>query len=61
MKDTMSYQKSQDEEALLIIKVLAMVTQHLPKKQYKAIPMNVILLRLSVPIVIARWGLLFTF
>ena len=45
---------------LLVIQLLAIFTEHFPKKEYKVIPMNVVLLALSVFIIIGRWGL-FTF
>jgi len=39
---------------LTIIQVLAIFTEHLPKKEYKAIPMNVVLLLLSLFVFIGR-------
>jgi uncharacterized membrane protein YphA (DoxX/SURF4 family) len=45
---------------LALIQVLAIATEHLPKKEYNVIPMNIVLLALSVFVVIGHWGL-FTF
>ena len=42
---------------LTLIQLLAIFTEHLPKKEYNIIPMNVVLLALSVFIVIGRWVL----
>ena len=42
-----------------IIQLLAITTEHLPKKEYQVLPMNVVLLALSVIVVIGRWSLLF--
>ena len=40
---------------LTLIQLLAIFTEHLPKKEYNIIPMNVVLLALSVFVVIGRW------
>jgi len=45
---------------LTVIQVLAITTEHLPKKEYTVIPVNIILLALSVFIVIGRWNLFFS-
>jgi uncharacterized membrane protein YphA (DoxX/SURF4 family) len=43
---------------LALIQLLAIFTVHLPKKEYKALPTNIILLVLAVFVAIGRWGLL---
>jgi len=42
---------------LAIIQILAIFSEHLPKKEYNVIPMNIVLLALAVFIVWGRWGL----
>ena len=42
---------------LALIQLLAIFTEHLPKKEYNIIPMNIILLALSAFVVIGRWVL----
>ena len=42
---------------LALIQLLAIFTEHLPKKEYNIIPMNVVLLALAVFVVIGRWVL----
>lgn len=42
---------------LMLIQALAIFTEHLPKKEYNIIPMNLVLLALSVFVVIGRWTL----
>lgn len=42
---------------LTLIQLLAIFTEHLPKKEYNVIPMNIVLLALSVFVVIGRWVL----
>lgn len=42
---------------LTIIQLLAIFTEHLPKKEYKVIPMNIVLLALSLFVIVGRWGL----
>ena len=42
---------------LIIIQVLAIFTEHLPKKEYNIIPMNVVLLGLAIFVVFGRWVL----
>ncbi|HEX6035880.1 MAG TPA: DoxX family protein [Anaerolineales bacterium] len=39
------------------IQLLAIFTEHLPKKEYNVIPINLVLLALSVFVVIGRWVL----
>ena len=39
------------------IQVLAIFSEHLPKKEYNVIPVNLVLLALSVFIVLGRWVL----
>jgi len=43
---------------LALIQVLAIFTQHIPKKEFKMLPMNVILLALAVFVAVGRWSLL---
>ena len=40
---------------LTLIQLLAIFTEHLPKKEYNVIPVNVILLALAVFIAAGRW------
>jgi uncharacterized membrane protein YphA (DoxX/SURF4 family) len=42
---------------LIIIQLLAIFTEHLPKKEYNVIPINVVLLALSLFILFGRWTL----
>ena len=42
---------------LSIIQVLAIFTEHLPKKEYQVVPVNIFLLALSVFVVFGRWML----
>ena len=42
---------------LTLIQFLAIFTEHLPKKEYNIIPMNLVLLALSVFVIIGRWVL----
>ena len=42
---------------LILIQLLAIFTEHLPKKEYNVIPVNIILIALAVFIVIGRWSL----
>ena len=41
---------------LTLIQLLAIFTEHLPKKEYNVIPANVLLLALSVFVIIGRWA-----
>ena len=43
---------------LALVQVLAIFTVHLPKGEYKALPMNILLLGLAIFVVIGRWSLL---
>jgi putative oxidoreductase len=43
---------------LTIIQLLAIFTEHLPKKEYNVIPINIVLLALSIFVVAGRWVLL---
>src|SRR5689334_1426070 len=43
---------------LSLIQLLAIFSEHLPKKEYNVIPVNVILLLLSIFIVLGRWEFL---
>jgi hypothetical protein len=40
---------------LSLIQLLAIVTEHLPKKEYNIIPVNILLLGLAVFVVFGRW------
>ena len=42
---------------LTLIQLLAIFTEHLPKKEYDVIPLNIVLLALPIFVVIGRWGL----
>ena len=42
---------------LTLIQLLAIFTEHLPKKEYNVIPVNVVLLVLAVFVIIGRWTL----
>lgn len=43
---------------LTLIQLLAIFTEHLPKKEFNVIPVNIVLLALAIFIVIGRWTLL---
>ena len=43
---------------LIIIQLLAIFTEHLPKKEYNVLPFNAVLLALTVFVVFGRWALL---
>ena len=43
---------------LAVIQLLAIFTEHLPKKEYNVIPINILLLALSIFVVAGRWVLL---
>lgn len=43
---------------LTMIQLLAIFTEHLPKKEYNVIPVNIVLLVLSIFVVAGRWVLL---
>jgi uncharacterized membrane protein YphA (DoxX/SURF4 family) len=43
---------------LTMIQMLAIFTEHLPKKEYNVIPINIVLLALSIFVVAGRWVLL---
>jgi uncharacterized membrane protein YphA (DoxX/SURF4 family) len=42
---------------LTLIQLLAIFTEHLPKKEYNVIPINVALIAIAVFVVIGRWTL----
>lgn len=42
---------------LTLLQLLAIFTEHLPKKEYNVIPMNIVLLALAVFVVVGRWSL----
>ena len=43
---------------LILIQLLAIFTEHLPKKGYNVIPVNILLIALAVFIVVGRWTLI---
>lgn len=43
---------------LVLVQALAILTEHLPKKEYKSLPMNLGLLALALFVVIGRWALI---
>jgi hypothetical protein len=43
---------------LTLIQLLAIFKEHLPKKEYEVIPLNLLLLALSMFVVIGRWTLI---
>ena len=42
---------------LTLIQLLAIFTEHLPKKEFNVIPVNIVLLALALFVAIGRWGL----
>ena len=42
---------------LMIIQLLAIFQEHLPKKEYNVIPVNIVLLALAVFVIVGRWTL----
>ena len=42
---------------LILIQLLAIFTEHLPKKEYNVIPINIVLIAISVFIILGRWTL----
>ena len=42
---------------LTLVQLLAIFTEHLPKKEYGVIPLNIALLALAIFVVIGRWTL----
>ena len=45
---------------LILIQLLAIFKEHLPKKEYNVIPVNIVLVVLAVFVIVGRWSL-FTF
>ena len=43
---------------LTLVQVFAIFTEHLPKKEYKFLPLNVYFAAMSIFVVIGRWSLL---
>jgi uncharacterized membrane protein YphA (DoxX/SURF4 family) len=41
---------------LTIVQLLAILTVHVPRKEYQVVPMNAVLLALAVFVTIGRWG-----
>jgi uncharacterized membrane protein YphA (DoxX/SURF4 family) len=42
---------------LTLIQLLAIFTEHLPKKEYNVVPVNILLVALSIFILVGRWVL----
>ncbi len=42
---------------LTLVQLLAIFMEHLPKKHYEVIPLNIVFLALSIFVVIGRWSL----
>jgi hypothetical protein len=42
---------------LTLVQLLAIFSEHLPRKEYNVIPLNIVLLALAVFVVIGRWML----
>lgn len=42
---------------LMLIQLLAVFTEHLPKREFNVIPINIVLIAVSVFIVLGRWAL----
>ena len=42
---------------LMLIQLLAIFTEHLPKEEYNVIPVNIVLIALAVFVVVGRWTL----
>ena len=42
---------------LALIQLLAIFTEHLPKKEYNILPINILLLALSIFVLVGRWVL----
>jgi uncharacterized membrane protein YphA (DoxX/SURF4 family) len=42
---------------LALVQILAIFTVHIPKKEYKVLPINILLLALAIFIAVGRWGL----
>ena len=42
---------------LALIQLLAIFSEHLPKKEYNVIPVNIVLLALAVFVIVGRWTL----
>lgn len=40
---------------LMLVQLLAIFSEHLPRKEYNVIPLNVVLLALAMFVVIGRW------
>ncbi len=43
---------------LTLIQLFAIFTEHLPKKEYKVLPLNLYFMAMSVFVLIGRWSLL---
>ena len=42
---------------LTLIQLLAIFTEHLPKKEFNVIPVNIVMLALSIFVILGRWAL----
>jgi len=42
---------------LTLIQIFAIVTEHLPKKEYKILPLNLYFMAMSIFVLIGRWSL----
>ena len=43
---------------LTVIQLLAIFTEHLPRKEFNVIPFNIVLVALAVFVIVGRWSLL---
>ena len=43
---------------LTLIQLLAIFTEHLPKKEFNVIPVNILLIALALFVVVGRWSLI---
>lgn len=44
---------------LVLVQTLAILTEHIPNKEFKALPFNLIMLVLASFVVVGRWNLIF--
>jgi uncharacterized membrane protein YphA (DoxX/SURF4 family) len=42
---------------LSLVQLLAIFTEHIPKKEYKVLPMNILLLTMAVLVAVGRWSI----
>ena len=43
---------------LSLIQLLAIITVHIPRKEFNSLPMNIVLMGLAIFVAVGRWGLL---